>query len=96
MEPTFKDGDVLLVRIFKQIPVDIPLLSVVLIEREVQPGIFYIKRIQKSHGGAYWVEGDNRDPDIQGRMSDSKSWGYIQSHEIRGRVLFRLKRKAKS
>lgn len=96
MEPTFKDGDVLLVRIFKQTPVDIPLLTVVLIEREVQPGIFYIKRIQKSHGDAYWVEGDNRDPDIQERMSDSKSWGYIQSHEIRGKVIFRSRKKAKS
>ena len=96
MEPTFSDGDVLLVRIFREVPIDLPLLTVVLIEREVQPGIIYIKRIQKSHGGAYWVEGDNRDPDIQGRMSDSKSWGYIQGHEIRGRVLFRLKRKAKS
>lgn len=91
MEPTYRDGDVLLVRFFTQVPVDIPLRTVVLIEREVQPGIFYVKRIQKSHSGVYWVEGDNRETELQERMSDSRSWGYIPAHEIRGRVLFKIK-----
>ena len=91
MEPTYSDGDLLLVRVFREVPVDIPLLTVVLIERDERPGIFYIKRVQKSHGGAYWVEGDNRDPEIQERMSDSRSWGYIPAHEIKGKVLFKFK-----
>jgi hypothetical protein len=56
------------------------------------PGIFFIKRIQKSHSGTYWVEGDNRDPDVEIRMSDSRTWGYIPANEIRGKVLLRLKR----
>lgn len=89
MEPTYRDGDRLLVRLFREIPTNIQLLTVVLIERDERPGIFYIKRIQKSHGGAYWVEGDNREPDIQDRMSDSRNWGYVPAHEIRGKVIFK-------
>ena len=90
MAPTYHDGDVVMVRIFHEVPSAIPLSTVLLIEREVQPGILYIKRVQKSHGDAYWVEGDNRDPNIQERMNDSRTWGYIPAHEVRGRVLFRI------
>ena len=92
MAPTYGDGDVLLVRWFDDIQADLPLTSVVVIERELMPGIHFIKRIQKSHGGAYWVEGDNRDPEVESRMNDSRTWGYVGSHEIKGKVLFRLKR----
>ncbi|NDE84326.1 MAG: S26 family signal peptidase [Actinobacteria bacterium] len=92
MAPTFCDGDVLLVKLYRQVPVDIPLLKVVLIEREVQPGIFYVKRIQKSHGGAYWVVGDNREVGFEELVKDSRSWGYIPAHEIRGRVIGRIGR----
>jgi phage repressor protein C with HTH and peptisase S24 domain len=92
MAPTYCDGDVLLVKLYRQVPVDIPLLKVVLLEREVQPGIFYIKRIQKSHGGAYWVEGDNREEGIEELVKDSRSWGYIPAHEIRGKVIRRIGR----
>jgi phage repressor protein C with HTH and peptisase S24 domain len=92
MEPTFREGDVLLVRWFSEIAPELALCSVVVIERDELPGIFFIKRIQKSHSGAYWVEGDNRDPDVKNRMSDSRTWGYIPAHEIRGKVLLRLKR----
>ena len=92
MSPTYDDGDVLLVRWFGAIPAELPLTTVVVIEREEMPGVFFIKRIQKSHSGAYWVEGDNREPDVEKRMNDSRTWGYIPAHEIRGRVLLRLKR----
>ena len=92
MSPTYDDGDVLLVRWFGAIPAELPLTTVVVIEREEMPGVFFIKRIQKSYSGAYWVEGDNRDPDVEKRMNDSRTWGYIPAHEIRGRVLLRLKR----
>ena len=92
MAPTFRDGDHILVKMFSSVELDLPLLSVVLIEREAQPGIFYVKRIQKSHGGAYWVEGDNREPGIEELVKDSRSWGYIPAHEIRGRVIRRIKR----
>jgi phage repressor protein C with HTH and peptisase S24 domain len=92
MSPTYNNGDVLLVKWFTRIEREIPLTSVVVIERDEMPGIFLIKRIQKSHSGAYWVEGDNRDPDVEIRMNDSRKWGYIPAHEIKGRVLLRSKR----
>ena len=92
MAPTFNDGDVLLVQWFDEIPGELPLTTIVVIERDEAPGIHFIKRIQKSHSGAYWVEGDNKDPEVESRMNDSRTWGYIPSHEIRGKVLFRLKR----
>ena len=92
MSPTYDNGDVLLVKWFTGIERELPLTSVVVIERDELPGFFFIKRIQKSHSGAYWVEGDNRDPDVENRMSDSRKWGYIPAHEIKGRVLFRIKR----
>lgn len=99
MAPTYLDGDVLWVQIFKGAPREIPLRTVVLVEREQQPGILYIKRIQKSHSGAYWVEGDNRDPEITELISDSRVWGYLQAHEIHGKVLLKIwpikKRKVK-
>ena len=90
MLPTYRDGDVLLVRWFDEIKKDLPLTSVVVIERDEMPGVFFIKRIQKSHGAAYWVEGDNRDPEVEKRINDSRTWGYIPAHEIKGKVLFRI------
>ena len=75
MEPTFREGDVLLVRWFSEIAPELALCSVVVIEREEMPGIFFIKRIQKSHGGSYWVEGDNRKPEIEELAHDSRKWG---------------------
>ena len=92
MAPTYKDSDILLVRWFPEIAPELPLTAVVVIEREEMPGVFFIKRIQKSHGGAYWVEGDNREPGIEELVKDSRSWGYIPAHEIRGRVVRRIKR----
>jgi phage repressor protein C with HTH and peptisase S24 domain len=94
MEPTYRAGDVLLVRWFSETAPELPLTSVVVIERDEMPGIFFIKRIQKSHGGSYWVEGDNRNPEFEERVHDSRKWGYVPAHEIRGTVLFRM-RKAK-
>ena len=90
MEPTFREGDVLLVRWFSETALELALSSVVVIEREEMPGIFFIKRIQKSHGGSYWVEGDNRKPEIEELARDSRKWGYIPAHEVRGKVLFRI------
>jgi len=92
MNPTYSDGDVLLVRWFSQLPSELALRTVVVIERDEMPGVFLIKRIQKSHSGLYWVEGDNRQSDVQELMNDSRKWGYINAHEVRGKVLFRLKK----
>lgn len=90
MAPTFADGDLILLRVFDQVPKNLPLGTVIVIEREVMPGIHFIKRIQKAHGGAYWAEGDNRDLEVEPRVNDSRVWGYIPAHEVRGRVLMRI------
>jgi phage repressor protein C with HTH and peptisase S24 domain len=85
MAPTYRDGEVIWVRLFDSIPDEIRLGTVVLVERDGQPGVLFIKRVQKSHGGSYWVEGDNQD--LSDRMHDSRTWGYIQAHEIKGRAI---------
>ena len=94
MAPTFKDGDWLLVSWFAD---GLPLLvaerilgKVVVIEREERPGIFLVKRLQKSHGGKFWVEGDNKE------STDSRTWGWIPANEVVGVVLFRYRKNRKS
>lgn len=90
MSPTYLDGAILLVSWMGGAEKELPIGTVVVIEREAMPGILFIKRIQKSHSGAYWVEGDNRDPEVETRINDSRSWGYIPAHEVVGRVLFKV------
>jgi signal peptidase I len=87
MAPTFHNGDYLLVLWLPEPPLRAPLGSIAVIEREERPGIFLIKRIQKAHGGNYWVEGDNDE------STDSGTWGWISPHEVVGRVLFRYRKK---
>lgn len=90
MAPTFNDGDWLLVRWF-----DGPLLNnsgdsligkVVIVEREERPGIFLVKRLQKTHGGIYWVQGDGQE------STDSRTWGWIPGNEIVGVVILRYRK----
>jgi len=85
MEPTFRDSDWLLVcwasgKVWG-------LNSIVVIERETQPGIFLIKRITKIEDKKYWLNSDNP------AGTDSRKWGWISAEEIRGKVLFRYYRK---
>lgn len=89
MQPTYSDGDWLFVLWMQQTPNRVPLGSIAVIEREHHPGILMIKRIQKTHAGNYWVEGDASD------STDSRAWGWVAPSEIVGRVLFRY-RKAKT
>ena len=91
MLPAYRDGDWLLVSWLDAVPdsetTGNSLISkVVVIEREERPGIFLVKRVQKSHAGNYWVEGDNSE------STDSRTWGWIAPSEIVGRVLFRYRR----
>jgi signal peptidase I len=63
----------------------------VVIEREQQPGIFYIKRISeikldKSGQESFFVRSDNESG------VDSRSWGYLRSEEIVAKVVTRIKR----
>ena len=85
MEPTFGDGDWLFVRWFRgSEPLTIGAIYVV--EREDQPGVLYVKRLQKMHGELGWFEGDN--PTSQ----DSRHWGWLPRTCVRGKVLFRYRK----
>jgi type IV secretory pathway protease TraF len=91
MAPAYRDGDWLLVSWF---PAGLTasvgdriLGKVVVVEREERPGIFLVKRLQKSHGGIYWVQGDNDE------STDSRTWGWIPANEVVGVVRFRYRKK---
>jgi signal peptidase I len=112
MEPALTAGDWLFVRWFSQgsgsSSVQKPggyrakIGKIVVIEREVQPGIFYIKRVKKVQSPAdegdmnsrskqpranqYWVEGDNP------AGTDSRTWGWISESEIRAKVIGRYRK----
>ena len=79
MAPRYRNGDWLLVRWGNSSKVG----SVLLIEREVRPGVFIIKRLLRIDSGKFWVEGDNA-----AASTDSQQWGAIGADEIIGRVLF--------
>ncbi len=99
MEPTYKDGDWLLVTWFRakspgSITKDesapfvvIKIRSAVVVELEAQPGIFFVKRVAKIENGKYWLSSDNP------AGTDSRKWGWVEADEIIGKVLFRYYRK---
>ena len=93
MAPTYKSGDWVAVKIFSESPKVISINDVVLIERDVMPGIFFIKRVTNKEGDSYWVEGDNTDQEVLTRMNDSRVWGLVKREEIKGRLLIQRKRK---
>jgi phage repressor protein C with HTH and peptisase S24 domain len=90
MAPTYRDGDWLLVSWFPAgltpIRAERILGKVVVVEREERPGIYLVKRLQKSHGSNYWVQGDNDE------STDSRTWGWIPANEIIGVVMLRYKK----
>jgi signal peptidase I len=92
MEPTFHPKDWLLVRYryFGRKPLTFQIGEVVVIEREQQPGILYIKRIAKiekdgSGQESYFVESDNKSG------TDSRTWGYLSKGELIAKVITRIK-----
>ena len=90
MTPAYNAGDWLLVRFFAGPPGqkygDRLVGKVVVIEREERPGIFLVKRLQKTHGEIYWVQGDNDE------STDSRTWGWIPANELVGKVVLRYKK----
>jgi len=93
MQPTYNPRDWLLIRYrgFAKNRLSLRLGDVVVIEREQQPGIFYIKRvseIRRNSAGqeSYFVRSDN----VSG--TDSRTWGYLEREEIVGKVITRIKR----
>jgi len=93
MQPTYNPLDWLLVHygFFGKKYLFIRLGDVVVIEREVQPGIFYIKRVAEialdTNGKkSYYVRSDNE------AGTDSRTWGYLNDSEIVANVIGRIKR----
>jgi signal peptidase I len=93
MQPTYNPLDWLLVHygFFGKKYLFIRLGDVVVIEREVQPGIFYIKRVaeialDKNGKKSYYVRSDNE------AGTDSRTWGYLNESEIVANVIGRIKR----
>ena len=76
MEPKFKDGRLLIfhgpTKRIESLPG-----KIVLVVRDNYPGVFFIKRVKKVSSEGIWVEGDNL-----AASTDSRTWGYLQPHEI--------------
>ena len=93
MQPTYNPLDWLLVHygFFGKKYLFLRVGDVVVIERESQPGIFYIKRIAEitldNEGKkSYYVLSDNE------AGTDSRKWGFLSADEIIGNVITRIKK----
>jgi phage repressor protein C with HTH and peptisase S24 domain len=93
MQPTYNPLDWLLVHygFFGKKYLFLSPGNVVVVERETQPGIFYVKRIaeisiDKEGKKSYYVLSDNE------AGTDSRKWGVLSEAEIIGKVITRIKR----
>jgi signal peptidase I len=94
MEPTYSAGDWLMGRWAKYKLTGLNRIKsgdVVVIERDEQPGIVYVKRIsevRKSGDGApaVYLLSDNT------AGTDSRSWGWLPITNVRAKIVFRMKR----
>ncbi len=104
MAPTYNDGDWLMARwadysmarnlltkLLHRIQSSLAVGDAVVIEREEQPGVYYVKRIA-----------DVREPECELPMiyvlsdnpegTDSRTWGWLPLHYVKARIEFRVKR----
>ena len=97
MQPTYNPLDWLLVHygFFGKKYLFLSPGNVVVVERETQPGIFYVKRIaeiaiensgEKKGKKSYYVLSDNE------AGTDSRKWGFLSEDEIIGKAITRIKR----
>ena len=94
MEPTYSAGDWLMGRwaTYKLSGLNrIKAGDVVVIERDEQPGIFYVKRISETRasGGpmpTIFVLSDNQ------AGTDSRQWGWLPVTSVRAKIQFRMKK----
>lgn len=104
MTPTYQDGDWLmsrwadysmarnlLTKLLHRLLSSLAVGDAVVIEREEQPGIYYVKRIVNVREPEYeipmiYVLSDNPEG------TDSRTWGWLPIHYVKARVEFRVKR----
>jgi len=94
MEPTYSAGDWLMGRWanYKLTGLNhVKAGDVVVIERDEQPGIFYVKRVSETRSlageaPALFVLSDNSEG------TDSRSWGWLPITSVRAKIAFRMKR----
>lgn len=94
MQPTYNAGDWLMGRWANYTLHGLNRLSVgdiVVIERDEQPGIFYLKRISEAQ------KSDDQKPRIfllsdNPTGTDSRHWGWISVTNVRAKIFFRIKR----
>ena len=94
MEPTYSAGDWLMGRWSKYKVKGVNRIKVgdvVVIERDEQPGIFYVKRISeisstKGEASTVYLLSDNP------AGTDSRTWGWIPVTAVRAKIQFRMKR----
>jgi signal peptidase I len=94
MEPTYSAGDWLMGRWanYKVSGLNrIKVGDVVVIERDEQPGIFYVKRITEISSPIgelpkIYLLSDNS------AGTDSRTWGWLPVASVRAKILFRMKR----
>lgn len=94
MEPTYSAGDWLMGRWAKYRLTGFNRIKagdVVVIERDEQPGIFYVKRISETrtsggHLPTIFVLSDNA------AGTDSRTWGWLPITAVRAKIAFRMKR----
>lgn len=94
MVPTYNAGDWLMGRWadYKVSGVNrIKVGDVVVIERDEQPGIFYVKRISevrnsKGEPPTIYLRSDNE------AGTDSRTWGWLPVTSVRAKIQFRIKR----
>ena len=65
--------------------------DVVVVERDEQPGIFYVKRISQTrtsggHMPTIYLLSDNE------AGTDSRAWGWLPITAVRAKIQFRMKR----
>ena len=94
MAPTYKAGDWLIGRWAKYKLTGVHRIkvgNVIVIEREEQPGIFYVKRVTQTrasggHMPTIFVSSDNP------AGTDSRQWGWLPITSVRAKILLRARR----